>query len=68
MVGWVPVPAPGQYSALSHKDWGNYICTKFSDNFNIIIPFFLQHPIQGSKAKDFSDWVKIANIIKKEII
>lgn len=55
----------GQYYTSSQKDWGNYICTKFSDNFNIILPFFLQHPIQGSKAKDFSDWIKVANIIKK---
>ena len=24
-----------------------------------------KHPIQGSKAKDLLDWVKVANIIKK---
>ena len=38
---------------------------KFSDNYNIIIPFFSQYPIRGVKAKDFSDWVKAAELINK---
>lgn len=34
------------------------------DNFNIIIPFFIDNNILGVKAEDFKDWVKIANILK----
>lgn len=54
----------GQYSSPLQKEWGYYQCTKFSDNYNIIIPFFNQYPIQGAKAKDYLDWVKAAEIIK----
>lgn len=35
------------------------------DNYDIIKEFFINHPIQGSKAKDFSDWVEVAEMIKK---
>lgn len=41
---------------LFKKNGGYYQCTKFSDNYNIIIPFFNQYPIQGAKAKDYLDW------------
>lgn len=56
----------GRYITPSQKNWGYYQCTKFSDNYNIILPFFSQHPIRGEKAKDFSDWVKVAELIKNE--
>lgn len=55
----------GQYYNSIQKEWGNYHCTKFSDNYDIIIPFCIQYPIRGVKAKDFLDWVKAAEIIKK---
>ena len=45
----------GQYTQASTAQWGNYLCTKFFDNYNIILPFFSQHPIQGIKAKDYLD-------------
>lgn len=54
----------GQYIQPELKEWGYYTCTKFSDNYNII-EFFNKHPIRGAKAKDFADWVRAANIIKK---
>lgn len=56
----------GHYTVTSPQKWGYYQCTKFLDNYNIILPFFIQHPIRGVKAKDFSDWVKVAEIIKKD--
>ena len=56
------------YIQSSTTGLGYYKCTKFSDNYNIILPFFSQHPVQGIKAKDFLDWVKVAELIKKEII
>jgi hypothetical protein len=55
----------GQYYKSPQNDWGNYMCTKFSDNYNIIMPFCLKYPIRGIKSKDFSDWSKAAEIIKK---
>jgi hypothetical protein len=55
----------GQYVHPLHRDWGYYQCTKFSDIYNIIIPFFNQHPILGVKAKDLLDWVTAAEIINK---
>ena len=55
----------GYYIKSLQEDWGNYKCTKFSDNFNIIIPFCTKYPIRGVKAKDFSDWVKAAELINK---
>ena len=54
----------GQYQIATHKKWGSYICTKFSDNFYKILPFFSQYPIRGSKNKDFLDWVKVAEIMQ----
>ena len=47
------------------KEWGYFQCTKFSDIYNIIIPFCSQHSIRGIKAKDFLEWVTAAVIINK---
>lgn len=55
----------GQYVNPLQKEWGLFRCTKFSDIYNIIIPFCNQHPILGVKAKDYSDWVKAAERINK---
>lgn len=55
----------GHYVKPFHKEWGYFQCTKFSDNYNIIIPFFTQYPIRGVKAKDLADWVEAAKIINK---
>lgn len=55
----------GQYVNPLQKEWGLFQCTLFSDIYNIIIPFCNQHPILGVKAKDYSDWVKAAEIINK---
>jgi len=33
----------------------DYICTKFSNISDSIIPFFLEYPIKGVKSSDFED-------------
>ena len=38
---------------------------KFSEIYNIIIPFCIQYPIRGVKAKDFADWTKAAELFNK---
>jgi hypothetical protein len=59
--------APSLDVNLLQKEWGLFRCTKsgFASIYNIIIPFCNQHPILGVKAKDYSDWVKAAEIINK---
>lgn len=43
----------------------DYQVTKFSDINEKIIPFFINYPILGVKAKDFSDFCHVAEIIKE---
>ena len=40
--------------------------TRFKDIYNNIIPFFVQYPILGEKAKDFADFVKVAELMKEK--
>ena len=40
-----------------------FVVTNFKDIFEKIIPFFDEHPIQGIKALDYSDFKKVANLI-----
>lgn len=40
--------------------------TKFADIINIIIPFFQKYPIQGIKRLDFTDFVKVAELINNK--
>lgn len=42
---------------------GEFVCNKFTDLYNIIIPILKKYPIQGEKGKDFLDWCKIAEIM-----
>lgn len=53
----------GRYET-SQGDWGKYVCTKFSDINEKIIPIFSKHLIAGVKLLDFTDWCKAAEIIK----
>lgn len=43
-----------------------FYVTKFSDIINVIIPFFTNHPILGNKAKDFSNFCQISELIKNK--
>lgn len=46
------------------REWCNFLVTKFSDNYDNIIPFFKNSPVVGVKALDFDDWCLAADIIK----
>jgi hypothetical protein len=46
------------------KEWGNFLVTKFSDNYEKIIPFFKTHPVRGVKSLDFQDWCLAGELIK----
>ena len=37
-----------------------------SDIDNKIIPFFKEYPVKGVKALDFSDWCKVAELVKNK--
>lgn len=56
----------GQYVQPLNKEWGYFQCTKFIDNFEKIVPFFNSYLIRGIKSKDFSDWVKVGEMINKK--
>jgi hypothetical protein len=55
---------------MSYIYYGNnYISLqviKYSDIYNVIIPFFNKYPIQGQKSLDFSDFIKVANMLKNK--
>lgn len=55
----------GYYKACTNNA-GDFIVTKFNDINSIIIPFFNKYPILGSKLRDFLDFVKVAELIKKK--
>jgi hypothetical protein len=56
----------GRYIVTNNKEWGYFQCTKFTDNCDKIKTFFLRYPIRGAKSEDFADWVKVAEIIKRD--
>ncbi len=51
------------YSA--HDNVLVFVVSKFDYIVDIIIPMFKLHPIFGEKTKDFSDWVKVSELMKK---
>lgn len=53
-------------SYFSYKDYAEYKCQAFQCNYDIIIPFFQKYHVLGVKSQDFSDWCKIADIIKTQ--
>ena len=54
----------GSYTSEASRNVGNFICEKFSDIHDKIIPFFTKYPIHGVKALDFADFVQVADLIK----
>lgn len=40
--------------------------TKYLDIHDVIIPFFNEYPIQGKKNLDFSDFIKVVNMLKNK--
>ena len=56
----------GTYIVPKNKNYSHFVCTKFEDNYNKIIPFFNQYLVRGTKYKDYLDWVKVAEIMKQK--
>lgn len=55
----------GNVFVRSNNTAVDFKITKFLDLYDKVIPFFQKLPIRGVKAKDYSDWVKAAEIINK---
>jgi hypothetical protein len=39
---------------------------RYEDIYNKIIPFYKKYPLEGSKALDFSDFCKVAELMKNK--
>jgi len=50
----------------SYLNYIEFRCQSFKDNYEKILPFFLNYPILGEKSKDFEDWVKVARMIQSK--
>ena len=48
----------------SYKDYTEFRCQSFKDNYEKILPFFNKYPIIGVKSKDFKYWAKVAKMIQ----
>jgi len=48
----------------SYKDYTEFRCQSFKDNYEKILPFFNKYLIIGVKSKDFEDWAKVAKMIQ----
>jgi len=48
----------------SYKEYTEFRCQSFKDNYEKILPFFNKYPIIGVKAKDLQDWAKVAQMIQ----
>lgn len=54
----------GNFNIRSNKIACDFIVSKSSDIFNIIIPFFEKYPLFGVKAKNYEDFKKVAEIVR----
>jgi hypothetical protein len=45
---------------------GYYVITKFSDIWEILIPFFDRYPLHGTKVKDFEDFKQVGSYINQK--
>jgi len=50
-----------------YKDYIEFRCQSFRDNYEKILPFFYKNPILGVKALDFEDWAKVAEMIQTKV-
>lgn len=55
-----------KYPRYGWKPHVKYAVKSHRDIFRIVIPFFKKHPLQGKKKKDFEDFCKAAELIKKK--
>jgi hypothetical protein len=51
----------------SYKDYIEFRCQSFKDNYEKILPFFDKYPIIGVKSEDFKDWAKVAKMIQTKV-
>lgn len=51
----------------SYKDYTEFRCQSFKDNYEKILPFFKKYDILGVKSEDFKDWHKVAEMIKSKV-
>jgi len=49
-----------------NKSSCNFGVTKFSDIEEKIIPFIINHPLLGTKYRDFEDFCKVARMVKNK--
>jgi len=42
----------------------DFMITSLSHITDKVIPFFLAHPLQGAKKKEFTDFIKVAELMK----
>jgi LAGLIDADG endonuclease len=54
----------GKIYRLDERPMVSLTIVKYSDITNLIIPFFKKYPVLGIKQNDFSDWCKIAKLMK----
>ena len=50
----------------SYKDYTEFRCQSFKDNYEKILPFFKKYHIIGVKSKDFEDWARVAEMIERK--
>ena len=48
------------------KSAGTFVVRRFDDNWNRIIPFFLEYSVLGVKKGNFQSWVLVASLIKEK--
>ena len=56
----------GKVIVRSNKLACDYKINKFTDLIHKVIPFFTQYPLQEAKSKDFSDFMKVAELMQKK--
>ena len=61
---FVPYLGCGAYKDVKNEEHGVFVSSGLSDILNILIPFFIEHPIRGVKGEDFQDWCRVAELMK----
>ena len=51
----------------SYKDYIEFRCQSFKDNYDKILKIFNKYPILGLKAQDFDDFCKVAEMIQTKV-
>ena len=67
LASFVEIFGCGAIYSQSSKSTGtvqDFMVTGLSHITDKVIPFFLAHPLQGAKQKEFADFVKVAELMK----